>query len=221
MDVYYFSVDFLRYSCAFWKIVLNSLDTGTKSDTVIVYIYDKDKITSRKCLTARGCSAIGQKHEYTLAFCNAVETILLLVYTRYGRSVLVIVRQVNASPDMRRAARISMYRGITHLRQIISSLNYIFPRRTPVAARIYFAFTSSIDENKNRISRPFSASPLHRLRAAVSRSHFSLCKLPSVRFLCVSHEKTDCQECMCVVCVCVCVCVCMCVFNSQSFFLQR
>lgn len=145
---------------------------------MIVYIYDKDKITGRKYLTALGCSAIGQKHEYTLAFCNAVETILLLVYTRYGRSVLVIVRQVNASPDMRRAARISMYRGITHLRQIISSLNYIFPRRTPVAARIYFAFTSSIDENKNRISRPFSASPLHRLRAAVSRSRFALCKLP-------------------------------------------
>jgi len=144
----------------------------------IVYIYNKDKNTNRKYLTAGGCSAIGQKHEYTLAFCNAVETILLLVYTRYDRSVLVIVRQVNALPDMRRAARISMYRGITHLRQIISSLNYIFPRRTPVVARVYFAFTSSIDENKNRISRPFSASPLHRLRAAVSRSRFVLCKLP-------------------------------------------
>lgn len=89
----------------------------------------------REHSAACGRSAIGQKHEYTLAFCNAVETILLLVYTRYGRSVLVIVRQVNASSDMRRAARISMYRGITHLRQIISSLNYIFPRRAPVARR--------------------------------------------------------------------------------------
>lgn len=178
---------------------------------MIVYIYDKDKITSRKYLTARGCSAIGQKHEYTLAFCNAVETILLLVYTRYGRSVLVIVRQVNASPDMRRAARISMYRGITHLRQIISSLNYIFPRRTPVAARIYFAFTSSIDENKNRISRPF---PRRRCIAYAPRflDRISLyvnyrCR-PSDFYACRTKKLTVKS-------------VCECVFNSQSFFLRR
>lgn len=95
---------------------------------------------------------------------------------------------------MRRAARISMYRGITHLRQIISSLNYIFPRRASVAGRVYFAFTSSIDENKNRISRPFSASPLHRLRAAVSRSCFALCKLPlsSVTNFYTRHVKKKC-----------------------------
>jgi len=160
-------------------------------------------------LTSCARSAIGQKHEYTLAFCNAVETILLLVYTRYGRSVLVIVRQVNASSDMRRAARISMYRGITHLRQIISSLNYIFPRRASVAARVYFAFTSSIDENKNRISRPFSASPLHRLRVAVSRSCFALCKLPLssvTNFYTYDTKKVHLSRVK--------------VFNSQSFFFE-
>lgn len=124
----------------------------------------------------------------------------------YGRSVLVIVRQVNAPPDMRRAARISMYCGITHSRQIISSLNYIFPRRTPVAARIYFAFTSSIDENKNRISRPFSASPLHRLRFLDRVSLYANCR-PSQIFARVARKKRLSR-------------MCVCVFNSQSFFFE-
>lgn len=177
MDSYYcFLTD--SHLSGILRVAKNRAGRAEIGYLTIVYIYDKEIILRRKYSTVRRRSAISQKHEYTLAFCNAVETILLLVYTRYGRSVLVIVRQVNASSDMRRAARISMYRGITHLRQIISSLNYIFPRRASVARRAALAFTSSIDENKNRISRPFSASPLHRLRAAVSRSRFALCKSP-------------------------------------------
>lgn len=91
---------------------------------------------------------------------------------------------------MRRAARISMYRGITHLRQIISSLNYIFPRRVPVAARVYFAFTSSIDENKNQISRPFSASPLHRLSGfSIVFRFMQITTVVHHEFLHMSREK--------------------------------
>jgi len=129
--------------------------------SAIVRVYNKDKITRRPKVHARRAGDRPKTRVHPRAFRNAVETILLLVYTLvYDRSVLVIVRQVNAPSDMRRAGRISMYRGITHSRQIISSLNYIFPRRAPLAAPFSLRVVR-IDEKENRISRAAArASPL-------------------------------------------------------------
>lgn len=152
---YFFSAQFL---CTLQK----KKSYVKEKNRTIVYIYDKDKITPAVFgrVWTLGDWPKARIHPRVLQ-CRW-DDFTARIYTVYGRSVLVIVRQVNASSDMRRAARISMYRGITHLRQIISSLNYIFPRRVAVGARVYFAFTSSIDENKNRISRPFSAVSLKR-----------------------------------------------------------
>jgi len=53
-----------------------------------------------------------------------------------------------------------MYRGITHSRQIISSLNYIFPRRAPLAAP-FSVRVVRIDEKENRISRAAARASDH------------------------------------------------------------
>lgn len=122
------------------------------------------------------------------------------IYAGMAGSVLVIVRQVNASPDMRRAARISMYCGITHLRQIISSLNYIFPRRTPVTAR---GFISHLHRPSMRTKTEFLGHfPRRRCIAYAPRLLDRAFRFMQIavavrhRFLHVSGEKSDCQGCV-------------------------
>lgn len=135
------------------------------------------------------------------------------IYAGMAGSVLVIVRQVNASPDMRRAARISMYCGITHLRQIISSLNYIFPRRTPVTAR---GFISHLHRPSMKTKTEFLGHfPRRRCIAYAPRlldrafrfMQIGRCR-PSQIFTRVRRKKRLSR-------------VCVCVFNSQSILLRR
>lgn len=120
----------------FEKLFLNLLDIGTKSDTWRSFTFTiRIKLPDESIWPRVDARRLAKSTNTPSRFAMPLRRFYCSYIRRYGRSVLVIVRQVNASPDMRRAARISMYCGITHLRQIISSLNYIFPRRTPVTVR--------------------------------------------------------------------------------------